>query len=110
MCGSVNQVPMNIYDMMKQLKNFQKGFEEVKESLRMRKEIIEREGVEVVFNGLGEIVDLDVKEERLRENWAELKPILIDLLNQAQGISRDIAKEEFNKRFGGLLGGLGLGF
>ncbi len=101
---------MNIYDMVKQLKNFQQGFEEVKESLRLRKEILEKEGVEIVFNGLGEVVDIDVKDEELRKDWNRLKPVLINLINQAQDISRDIAKEEFNRRFGGLLGGLGLGF
>jgi len=101
---------MNIYSMMKQLKNFQQSFEEVKEALRSRKEILEREGVEVIFNGLGEIVNVEVKEEALRNDWDRLKPILIDLINQAQDISRDIAKEEFSRRFGSLLGGLGLGF
>ncbi len=101
---------MNIYNMMKQLKNLQQGFEEVKEVLRSRKEIIDREGVEVVFNGLGEVVDIEIRDEELRNDWSRLKPILIDLINQAQDISRDIAKEEFNRRFGGLLGGLGLGF
>ncbi len=101
---------MNIYDMVKQLKNFQQGFEEVKESLRLRKEILEKEGVELVFNGLGEVVDIDVKDEELSKDWNRLKPVLINLINQAQDISRDIAKEEFNRRFGGLLGGLGLGF
>ncbi len=101
---------MNIYSMMKQLKSFQQGFEEVKESLRVRKEIIEKEGVEIVFNGLGEVVNIEVKEEKLKKDWDSLKPILIDLINQAQDISRDIAKEEFNRRFGSLLGGLGLGF
>jgi len=101
---------MNIYDMMKQLKNFQQGFEEVKENLRLRKEIIDKDGVEIVFNGLGEIVDIDIKDETLKGDWNRLKPILMDLINQAQDISRDMAKEEFSRRFGGLLGGLGLGF
>ncbi|WP_457600728.1 YbaB/EbfC family nucleoid-associated protein [Hydrogenivirga sp.] len=101
---------MNIYDMVKQLKNFQQSFEEVKESLRLRKEIIEKDGVEIIFNGLGEVVDIEIKDEELSGDWSKLKPILIDLINQAQDISRDIAKEEFNRRFGGLLGGLGLGF
>jgi len=101
---------MNIYNMMKQLKNLQQGFEETKEVLRSRKEIIEREGVEVIFNGLGEIVNIEVRDEELRNSWERLKPVLIDLINQAQDISRDMAKEEFNRRFGGLLGGLGLGF
>ncbi len=100
---------MNIYDMMKQLKSFQKGFEEVKEELRYRKEIIDKDGVEIVFNGLGEIVNVEVKDENLRKDWSKLKPILIELINQAQDISRDIAKEEFNRKFGGILGGLGLG-
>jgi len=101
---------MNIYDMMKQLKNLQQGFEEVKENLRLRKEILEKEGVEIVFNGLGEIVDIEIKDEELEKDWSRLKPILLELINQAQSISRDIAKEEFNRRFGGFLGGLGLGF
>jgi len=101
---------MNIYDMVKQFKNFQQGFEEVKESLRARKEIIDREGVELIFNGLGEVVDIEIKNEELLQDWNKLKPVLIALINQAQDISRDIAKEEFNRKFGGLLGGLGLGF
>jgi len=101
---------MNLYGMMKQLKNLQQGFEETKEALRSRKEIIDRDGVEIVFNGLGEVVNIEIRDEELRNDWSRLKPVLIDLINQAQDISRDIAKEEFNRRFGGLLGGLGLGF
>lgn len=101
---------MNIYDMMKQLKNLQQSFEEVKKELRFRKEILEESGVEIIFNGLGEIVDIEIKDESLKGDWEKLRPILIDLINRAQDISRDMAKEEFGKRFGGLLGGLGLGF
>ena len=96
--------------MMKQLKNLQQSFEEVKKELRFRKEILEESGVEIIFNGLGEIVDIEIKDESLKGDWEKLRPILIDLINRAQGISRDMAKEEFGKRFGGLLGGLGLGF
>ncbi len=101
---------MNIYDMMKQLKNLQQSFEEVKRDLRLRKEVVEGEGVEIIFNGLGEIVDIEIKDESLKGDWDRLRPILIDLINRAQDISRDMAKEEFGRRFGGLLGGLGLGF
>ena len=101
---------MNIYDMMKQLKNLQQSFEEVKRDLRLRKEVVEGEGVEIIFNGLGAIVDIEIKDESLKGDWDRLRPILIDLINRAQDISRDMAKEEFGKRFGGLLGGLGLGF
>ncbi|MDQ7038689.1 MAG: YbaB/EbfC family nucleoid-associated protein [Aquificota bacterium] len=100
---------MNIYDMMKQLKGLQKGFEEVKESLRLRKEIVERDGVEIVFNGLGEILSIEVKDVSLKQDWERVKPVLLDLINEAQRKSRDMAKEEFRKRFGGLLGGLGFG-
>ncbi len=96
--------------MMKQLKNLQQSFEEVKKELRFRKEILEESGVEIIFNGLGEIVDIEIKDESLKGDWEKLRPILIDLINRAQDISRDMAKEEFGKRFGGLLGGLGLGF
>lgn len=100
---------MNLYNMMKQLKNLQQGFEEIKEVLRSRKEILEKEGVEIVFNGLGEVVDIEIKDESLRNDWNRLKPVLIDLINQAQDLSRDMAKEEFNRRFGGLLGGMNIG-
>jgi DNA-binding protein YbaB len=101
---------MNIYDMMKQFKNFQSTMEEIKKELRLRKDILERNGVEIVFNGMGEIIDIDIKEEELLRDWSRLKPILIDLINEAQDISRDLAKEELNRKFGGLLGGMGLGF
>ncbi len=100
---------MNIYDMVKQLKGLQSAVEDIKRELRLRKEIIEREGVEVVFNGLGEVIDIEVKDPELLKDWDRLKPVLMDLINEAQDISRDIAKEEFNRKFGGLLGGLGLG-
>ncbi len=96
--------------MMKQLKNLQRSFEEVKKELRLRKEVVEESGVEIIFNGLGEIVDIEIKDESLKGDWEKLRPILMDLINRAQDISRDMAKEEFGKRFGGLLGGLGLGF
>ncbi len=100
---------MNIYDMMKNLKNIQQGFEEVKKDLRLRKDMIEIEGVEVIFNGMGEILDIEIKDESLKEDWSKLKPVLIDAINRAESASRDIAKEELNKKFGGLLGGLGFG-
>ncbi len=100
---------MNIYDMMKQLKALQQSFEEVKESLRSRKEIVEKDGVEVIFNGLGEVLDIEIKDGDLKKNWERLKPIILDLINEAQKRSRDMAKEEFQKRFGTLLGGFGLG-
>ena len=100
---------MNIYDMMKNLKNIQQGFEEVKKDLRLRKDMIEMEGVEIIFNGMGEILDIEIKDESLKEDWSKLKPVLINAINRAESASRDIAKEEFNKKFGGLLGGLGFG-
>lgn len=100
---------MNIYEMMKQLKGMQRVFEEVKETLRTRKEILERDGVEVVFNGLGEVVSIEVKEEFLRADWDRLRPLVIDLVNQAQARARDMAKEEISRRFGIMFGGLDLG-
>ncbi len=100
---------MNIYDMMKQFKNIQESMEAIKEELRQRKEILEKDGVEVVHNGLGEVVDISVSDDSLRDDWSKLKPLLIDLINEVQSRSRDIMKEEFSRRFGGLLGGMGLG-
>jgi DNA-binding protein YbaB len=100
---------MNIYEMMKQLKDLQKGFEEVKGVLSSRREVLEREGVEVTFNGLGEVLDIRVKNGDLKEDWERLRPVLLDLLREVHLRSKDMAKEEFGKRFGGLLGGLGLG-
>ncbi len=97
---------MNIFDMMKQFKNFKDTMEEIKEELRREKEILEKNGVEIVFNGLGEIVSIEFKEDK---NCNEVKQTLIELINQAQDISRDKMKEVMNRRFGGLLGGLGLG-
>ncbi len=100
---------MNIYEMVKQLKGLQQGFEEVKETLRSRKEVIERDGVLIVFNGLGEILDIDLKDESLKEDWGRLKTSLMDLINEAQSRAKDIAKEELSRKFGGILGGLGFG-
>ncbi len=100
---------MNFYDMIKQFKNIQESMETIKEELRLRKEIIERDGVEVIYNGLGEITDINVQDESLLENWQKLKPVLIDLINEVQRSSREMMKEEFSKKFGGLLGGMGFG-
>lgn len=100
---------MNFYDMIKQFKNIQESMEAIKEDLRQRKEIIEREGVEIVYNGLGEITDINITEESLLGDWKRLKPLLIDLINEVQKDSREMMKEEFSKKFGGLLGGMGLG-
>ncbi|RUM28706.1 MAG: hypothetical protein DSY32_04040 [Aquifex sp.] len=99
---------MNIYDFMKQLKNFQETVEELKKELRAEKDILEKDGVEVVFNGLGEILNIEFKGEE--KDCEKLKPVLIELINQAQDMARDKMKEAFSKRFGGLFGGLGLGF
>jgi len=95
--------------MIKQFKNIQESMEAIKEDLRQRKEIIEREGVEIVYNGLGEITDINITEESLLGDWKRLKPLLIDLINEVQKDSREMMKEEFSKKFGGLLGGMGLG-
>lgn len=100
---------MNFYDMIKQFKNIQESMETIKEELRLRKEIIERDGVEVVYNGLGEITDINVRDESLLQDWQKLKPVLIDLINDVQRDSREMMKEEFSKKFGNLLGGMGLG-
>lgn len=101
---------MNIYDMMKQLKSIQRSFEETKESLRSAKDMIEEDGIKIIFNGLGEIVDIEIQSRELSNNWEELKPKLIYLINRAQDRARDMAKEEFNRRFGGIFGGMGFGF
>ncbi len=101
---------MNIYDMMKQLKSIQRSFEETKESLRSAKDMIEEDGIKIIFNGLGEIVDIEVQSQELKGNWEELKPKLIYLINLAQDRARDMAKEEFSRRFGGIFGGMGFGF
>ncbi len=97
---------VNIFDMMKQFKNFKDTMEEIKEELRKEKEILEKNGVEIVFNGLGEIVSIEFKGEK---DCQEVKETLIELINQAQDIARDKMKESVNRHFGGLLGGLGLG-
>ncbi|HIP42791.1 MAG TPA: hypothetical protein EYG91_02555 [Aquifex aeolicus] len=99
---------MNIYDFMKNLKNFQDIMEEIKRELREEKDILEKDGVEIVFNGLGEILNIEFKTEE--KNCENLKQVLIELINQAQDIARDKTKEAFNRKFGGLLGGLGFGF
>jgi DNA-binding protein YbaB len=99
---------MNIYDMMKQFKNFQESMEQVKGELRQRKEVLEKEGIEIIYNGLGEVVDISVSPD-IAGDWNRLKPLLIDLINEAQDRSREILKEELSRKFGGLLGGMGFG-
>jgi len=88
----------------------QRGFEEVKEALRSRKELIESDGVELLFNGLGEVVDIDIKDEKLKGDWEKLRLVLIDLINRAQDRSRDMLREELSRKFGGFVGGSGFGF
>ncbi len=101
---------MNLKDLMKQMKVFQESFEEIKRNLRERKDIVEKEGIELVFNGMGEILDIEVKDEELLRDWKKMKLTLIEAINEALDRARDIQKEELQKKFGGLLGGLGLGF
>ena len=97
---------MNVFELVKQLKSFKLVVEEVKEELRRERGLLEKEGVKVVFNGLGEILSIEFKEEKGCE---EVKGILIELINQAQEVSRDKVKEVMNRHFGGLLEGFGLG-
>ena len=97
---------MNIFEMMKQFKNFQETLEEIKKELREEKEILEKDGIEITFNGMGEILNIEFREDK---DCEEAKKTLIELINQAQDIARDKAKEAFNRKFGGLLGGLGFG-
>ncbi|NPA33166.1 MAG: hypothetical protein GXO04_06025 [Aquificae bacterium] len=97
---------MNIYELMKSLKNFQEVMEEVKRELRQQREEIQRDGVRVVFNGLGEILSLELPED---QDCGRLRDTLVELINEAQARARDKTKSAFERRFGGLLGGLGLG-
>jgi len=97
---------MNIFEAMKQLKNMKEVMEEVKKELRSEREVLSKDGVKVTFNGLGEVIDIEFPPD---SRCGELKDTLVELLNQAQEISRDKMKEAFNRKMGGILGGFGFG-
>ncbi len=86
--------------------NVRERFEEAKRELKAREEVLERDGVRVVFNGTGDILDIQVEDQEVP--FSKVKETLIELLNESIETAREIAEEELNKKFGGLLKGLGI--
>ena len=95
---------MNIFEAIRQFKNFQEAIEEIKKELREERKILEKEGIKIVFNGMGEILSIEFKE---KQNCEKVGKTLTELINQAQDKARDKVKEALNKRFGGFPGGFG---
>ncbi len=88
-------------ELIKNLKGFDETLRSVKEELRQRRDMIEKDGLTVVFNGLGEVLEIKGLEDK---TLSEVRQTLIDILNQAQDITRDNVIKEISKRFGGILG------
>ncbi|NPB06004.1 MAG: hypothetical protein GXO03_00195 [Aquificae bacterium] len=93
---------MNIFDAIRQFKQLAEVTQSLKEELRSSVERLEGERVTVVVNGLGELVELELKPESCKELESELK----ELINEAQRRARERVKEAAKEK----LGGLDLGF
>ncbi|MEZ0362023.1 MAG: YbaB/EbfC family nucleoid-associated protein [Hydrogenobacter sp.] len=92
---------MNLTEFIKNLKGFEGLVNSLKDELRQKREIIEKDKITIVFNGLGEVIDIRCGEGA---KFDEVKDTLMELINQAQDISRDMMMEALKKRFGGILG------
>ncbi len=92
---------MDLANFIKNLKNFDGMLGQIKEDLRQKKEMIEKNGITITFNGFGEIEDIEYLQDK---NISEVKDTLIELLNLAQDLSRDMMLEAVKRKFGGIFG------
>jgi len=87
---------MNIFELLKNLKGMEYVAEEIKKELREKRETLSKGGITITFNGLGEVLEINTEKD---SPFSEVKESLIELINQAQEISRDLIKEAIKKRF-----------
>ncbi|WP_340690181.1 hypothetical protein [Hydrogenobacter thermophilus] len=92
---------MNIAELIKSLKGFEGLLESFKDELRQRREMIQKDDLTIVFNGLGEVLEIKCSQD---VKFGDIRNTLMELLNQAQDISRDMMMQAIKKRFGGILG------
>ncbi len=92
---------MKLTSLIKAIKGLGSLIEEVGRDLRDQTFEIERRGLKVKFNGLGEIIDIDLFDEDLIRDWQRFKETLKDVVNEAQDISRDKMKEAILRKIGG---------
>lgn len=75
--------------------------ESLKDELRQKREMIQKDDLTIVFNGLGEVLEIKCSQD---VKFGDIRNTLMELLNQAQDISRDMMMQAIKKRFGGILG------
>ncbi|MCS7285106.1 MAG: hypothetical protein NZ527_05240 [Hydrogenobacter thermophilus] len=92
---------MNIAELIKSLKGFEGLLESLKDELRQKREMIQKDDLTIVFNGLGEVLEIKCSQD---VKFGDIRNTLMELLNQAQDISRDMMMQAIKKRFGGILG------
>lgn len=92
---------VKLTSLIKAIKGLGSLIEEVGRDLRDQTFEIERRGLKVKFNGLGEIIDIDLFDEDLIRDWQRFKETLKDVVNEAQDISRDKMKEAILRKIGG---------
>jgi len=81
---------MNVFELLKNLKGIEHMAEEIKKELREKRETLSKGGITITFKEINTEKD---------SPFSEVKESLIELINQAQEVSRDLLKETIKKRF-----------
>lgn len=92
---------------MKQLKNLEQEYEKLKLELSQKEYIIERNGITLKFNGLGDIIALDISKDIENKTIKDFQEDLKLLLKEYQDMVKDNLVKSLKDRF---IGGLPFGF
>ncbi len=100
---------MNIVDMMKNFKAISEEFEKLKEELKNKECIIEKNGIKIVFCANGDVKEISISEDIKNQTIEEKKEDIKDIINQYQDIVKEEMTNAFKSRMLPFLGGIGFG-
>ncbi|MGC8650000.1 MAG: hypothetical protein ACP5S8_03405 [Hydrogenobaculum sp.] len=98
---------MDIISMMKQLKSLETEYEKLKTELASKEHMLERAGITMKFDGLGNIKDFSISEDVASKPIAEFKDDLKSLIEEYQDMVKENLTKAMKDRF---LGSLPFGF
>ncbi len=93
--------------MMKQLKNLENEYEKLKQELSLREHVLEKGGIVLRFDGLGNIKSLEIHEDISSKPISDLREDLTHLMQDYQDMVKDNLSEAIKDKF---LGSLPFGF
>ncbi len=92
---------------MKQLKNLEQEYEKLRLELSQKEYIIQRKGITIKFNGIGDIISLDINDEVSSNPIKDFQEDLKILLKEYQDMVKDNLTGSLKDKF---MGGLPFGF